>query len=159
MKLARRRSNVDREGASGNDPALGDDVPDRDVLHTEGNGELGGLALLDELTLETTEHTRRLAGAGGEAEVQLRDFVTVDGASVLDGEGRGESRRPETRVAAGLGAAGLELGLVLFGGAEGGLELEFRVGEGRVAQTESKLVTRLDVVDVEPAVIDVYERE
>lgn len=48
---------------------------------------------------EAAQHLGRLAGVGGEPEVQLRHLGAVHGAGVLDGECGGQRRRVKSQAA------------------------------------------------------------
>lgn len=155
--LPRRLANVDSEGTRGDDPGLSLDIPNRNILHSECDGHIRAGTLLNHRPLEASKNLGRFTSARWESKIELRNFVTVVRTGVLNGEGNGERLAPEAGVATGRKGGTGEGGVVGGGRAEGRFDGEARVPEGCVRETVSELVTRLDVLGVEPAVVDIWK--
>lgn len=138
----------------GDGPLLRDDVPVAEVTAEQAEGDIRAGARGDVDLLEAAEDAAGLIGGGGEAEVQLGDLGTVDGAGVADAGGHADDLVPHVGVAAegedAGGVGGREGGAVGHGGGGGG-----GVVEGGVGETVAEGVQDRDVVGGEVAVVEV----
>ena len=166
LDVTAARADREARGARHDLPALGDDVPDGEVVAGELECDRRGLARAKVHGVEALEVHRRGARRRRRGCVQLGNLRARLGAGVGEREGDGddgvveparEEKRDGAGSAAGLGAAWAQCGLPgVEGGARpdglaraaggGAADLEVRVGEGRVREPEAELEAGLDVV-------------